>query len=153
MLVVQFTTNLKSNSFVSHAILSFYSHSTISSWSLTLLLTSMWPEVRMHTVRALDIISYLNNWVKRTGLHTYKYTLSVAARCWPSVCKFFRNFASNSGNFVRMSYTPLAAMSLFVSMLVLKLPVSQPFPSTFPSLAPLGSSIIASPIASKMNWQ
>ena len=144
MLVVQFTTNLKSNSFVSHAILSFYSHSTTSSWSLTLLLTS---------VRALDIISYLNNWVKRTGLHIYKYTLSVAARCWPSVCKFFRDFASNSGNSVRMSNTPLAAMSLFVSMLVLKFPVSQPFPSPFPALAPLGSSIIASPIASKMNWQ
>ena len=131
MLVVQFTTNLKSNSFVSHAILSFYSHSTTSSWSLTLLLTSMWPEVRMHTVRALDIISYLNNWVKRTGLHTYKYTLSVAARCLLALSlQIFRNFASNSGNFVRMSNTPLAAMSLFVSMLVLKLPVSQPFPST-----------------------
>ena len=65
--------------------------------------------------------------------------------------QIFQKFASNSGNFVRMSNTPLAAMSLFVSILVLKLPVSQPFPSTFPALAPLGSSIIASPIASKMN--
>lgn len=135
MLVVQFTTNLKSNSFVSHAILSFYSHSTTSSWSLTLLLTSMWPEVRMHTVRALDIISYLNNWVKRTGLHTYKYTLSVAARCLLALSlQIFQKFCLKFWKLCKDEQHAISrhvAICLHACFEVTSLPaLSQPFPST-----------------------